>query len=127
MIAAGIGFTSKATSEEIVAAVDECATFLRMHRDDVSIIATADFKCGSDALRDATQEMGIGTACFDRNTLQAHEQQLITRSKRSIGTTGVSCLAEAAALAAAGKSARLLSARTICGPVTCAFAEGGKR
>lgn len=127
MIAAGIGFASKATSEEIVAAVDECAASLQLHRQDISVLATADFKQGSPALRDASAELGISTACIDKKTLQAQEQQLKTRSKRSIGRTGVSCLAEAAALAAAGETARLLSARAICGPVTCAFAEGGKR
>lgn len=127
MIAAGIGFASKATSNQIIAAVDECAASLRLHRSDISVIATADFKSGSKALRDATRELGIDTASFDKSTLQAQEERLKTRSKRSIDRAGVSCLAEAAALAAAGATARLVSARIICGPVTCAIAKGGKQ
>jgi cobalt-precorrin 5A hydrolase len=40
--------------------------------------------------------------------------------------TGVPSLAEAAALAAGGPTARLLGARVAVGPATCALAESGE-
>jgi cobalt-precorrin 5A hydrolase len=49
----------------------------------------------------------------------------VTRSQRVRALTGVPSLSEAAALAAAGPSARLLAPRIAVGPATCALAITG--
>jgi cobalt-precorrin 5A hydrolase len=45
-----------------------------------------------------------------------------THSERVIALKGVPSIAEAAALAAGGPSARLLAPRVVLGPATCALA-----
>ena len=57
--------------------------------------------------------------------LEATAARTLTMSARVIAVTGVPSLAEAAALAAGGRAARLLGPRLAIGPATCALADSG--
>jgi cobalt-precorrin 5A hydrolase len=57
--------------------------------------------------------------------LEAAGVRTATRSERVVALMGVPSLAEAAALAAGGSTARLLAARIAIGPATCALAATG--
>ena len=54
--------------------------------------------------------------------LQAASERIATRSERVLALMGVPSVAEAAALAAAGPAARLISPRLVIGSATCALA-----
>jgi cobalt-precorrin 5A hydrolase len=55
--------------------------------------------------------------------LEAASPRTETRSERVLALTGVASVAEAAALAAAGPAARLISPRLVIGSATCALAS----
>jgi cobalt-precorrin 5A hydrolase len=57
--------------------------------------------------------------------LKAAGTRVATRSDRVVALTGVPSLAEAAALAAAGPSSRLIAPRLVVGAATCALASSG--
>ncbi|MGB6353324.1 MAG: cobalamin biosynthesis protein, partial [Steroidobacteraceae bacterium] len=76
------------------------------------------------ALYAAAAARGVHLKLITRRMLQAANARTLTRSARSMAALKVHSVAEAAALAAAGPSARLLAPRIIVGPVTCALAEG---
>ena len=57
--------------------------------------------------------------------LRAANDRTETRSERVLALTGVPSVAEAAALAAAGPSARLIGPRIVMGAATCALAATG--
>jgi len=58
--------------------------------------------------------------------LESAATHTITNSERVRQHTGVPSVAEAAALAAGGPSARLLAPRMVVGPATCALATVGE-
>jgi cobalt-precorrin 5A hydrolase len=57
--------------------------------------------------------------------LKAAGARVAARSDRVLALTGVPSLAEAAALAAAGPSSRLIASRLVVGAATCALASSG--
>lgn len=122
MIAVGLGFQRHATEADLIAAVDAALANTAIRRADVSMFATAQFKKGSKTVEAAARRFGVDVRYIEKHSLSATEDRLLTRSSRSAAHTGVSCLSEAAALAALGERSRLLAARTIHGPVTCALA-----
>ncbi len=126
MIAAGIGFRKNTTSNDILAAIDAGINVLNKNRRDIVIIATADFKRGSSALRDAAAILGVDVQFFDSETLKTCESRVLTNSGPSLAATGVASVSEAAALAAIGNGGQLLAPRHIRGSVSCAFAAGGE-
>ncbi len=122
MIVAGIGCRRGTGASNIEAAVraaleragiaasslDAIAT-LRTKRDEIGIVATA-AKLGIDVVFLSEAELAMATA------------RLETRSERVLALTGVPSVAEAAALVAAGPSARLIGPRLAIGAATCALA-----
>jgi cobalt-precorrin 5A hydrolase len=72
----------------------------------------------------AAAARGVLLVLIAQDALEAAGPRTLTRSARSMDTLNVHSVAEAAALAAAGPSARLLAPRVAVGPVTCALAEG---
>lgn len=124
MIAAGIGFQARATGADIIAAIDAILAAQALGRGDIGVLATACFKQGSSSLSDAAGEFGVTARYLDEHALHLCEARLLTRSRTSLIHTGVSCLSEAAALAALDGDGYLLAPRLVHGPVTCALAAG---
>jgi len=124
VIALGIGFRKIATGSDILAAVDNGMAEFRLNRRDLSVIATSGRKRGFEALAEVARELRTDIRYFDDNVLRDNENRVLTRSRRSLDVTGCSCVSEAAALAAAGSDSRLIAARSVHGPVTCAIAIG---
>lgn len=121
MIVAGIGFRKGTSGAEIIAAIDAALAAHGVERGQVGLIATSQEKVGDTGIIEAAQLLGLPAVGVDDMELQV--QKTITRSERSLATTGVPSLSEAAALAAAGINARLLGPRRSLGSVTCALAE----
>jgi cobalt-precorrin 5A hydrolase len=61
---------------------------------------------------------------IERAALKGEQGRCLTRSARAEAEVGLSCVAEAAALAGAGPGSRLVLPRIAGGGVTCALAEG---
>jgi cobalt-precorrin 5A hydrolase len=122
MIVAGVGCRRGASASDIEAAIR--ATLLRANiaaraLDSIATIAAKNAEIGIQA---AAKKFGVPVVLISDADLQAAEPRTQTRSERVREITGVSSVAEAAALAAAGPSARLISSRLVIGAATCALA-----
>ena len=71
------------------------------------MIATIAAKSGEAGIAAAAAKLGVDLILISETELQAASDRTETRSERVLALTGVPSVAEAAALAAAGPSARL--------------------
>lgn len=120
MIVAGFGFRKGAGLGSLRDALDRAS-----EGRDVSALATAADK--ADGLRELATSLGAEVIAVDAAELAA--MATITRSAASNRARGVGSVAEAAALAGAGRGAALLGARAVSGDrmATCALAVGDGR
>ena len=147
MRVAGIGFRKGVSAGEVVAAVEaalassapaapasehtcgyasESSVFrLRSASKPLPLdaLATAAFKAGEPGIIAAAAALGLPLIKIEEHELRAASNRCLTRSAASLAAAGVPSVAEAAALAAAGKGARLLAPRIAIGNVTCALAQ----
>jgi cobalt-precorrin 5A hydrolase len=119
MRVAGFGFRKEATIE----ALREALVAAGGGRD-LDALATATDKAGAAVIVALAQELGLTIKPVPTEVLARVETT--THSGRVEAMFGTGSLAEAAALAVAGRSARLVSARTISRDktATAAIAEG---
>lgn len=117
MIVAGFGFRSGATVDSLADAYKRA----RLGQDAVVLATVEDKLPLLQGLAGRMQRPVIGVS--DRFMVM---QDTPTRSEAALTARGVGSVAEAAALAAAGPGARLVSTRVISedGQATCAFAIG---
>ena len=122
MIVAGVGCRRGAPASDIEAAIRAAlsratlaADALRRHCDHAA-------KNAEIGIQTAAKKFGVSVVLVSDADLQAAEPRTQTRSERVRALTGVSSVAEAAALAAAGPSARLIGSRLVIGAATCALA-----
>ncbi|MDQ0355493.1 cobalt-precorrin 5A hydrolase [Rhodoplanes tepidamans] len=87
-------------------------------------LATADFKSDESGVHDAAGTLGVPLVACPREDLDRVSDRILTRSHAVAAAVGVSSVAEAAALVAAGRNARLLGPRVAAGTATCALASG---
>ncbi|MGI9370166.1 MAG: cobalamin biosynthesis protein [Ruegeria sp.] len=120
MIVAGIGFSSAASADSLRAAFEIASAGY-----EVDALATVTDKIGNDALAEFVRTSKLPLRYVEVNELAG--QNTLTCSAKSRAAYGTGSVAEAAALAAAGPQARLLSTRQISGDrlATCAIAIGG--
>ena len=119
MITAGFGFTSRATADSLRAALAATG-----HADAVQMLATPSDKAAHPAILGLAQDTSLGINAVPPAALQAartRTQSVISALMRRTGS-----VAEAAALAAAGPGAELITPRHISGDrmATCAIAKG---
>jgi cobalt-precorrin 5A hydrolase len=119
VIVAGFGFRRTATRESLRDALERAADGLRP-----DLLATAADKAYQPVFRALAAELGVGATGIGAARLAV--QQTRTQSEVVRASRGVGSLAEAAALSAAGKGARLIRARVVSrdGLATCALARG---
>ena len=119
MIVAGLGFCTGVTAPDFLrlirrAEVDSGLT--------VQALATPEFKSGSTALQETAALLGLPLLLIDRPALREAQPRCRTMSKFAASATGLSSIAEACALAAAGPSSVLLLPRITAANATCALA-----
>jgi cobalt-precorrin 5A hydrolase len=85
----------------------------------ISVLATLDRSALNAIIAEAAREAGLEAIFFPLDALKAVASHCITHSEKSVQTYGVPSVAEAAALAAVGRGARLLIPR-FCGRNTTA-------
>lgn len=119
MIVAGFGFRTAATVDSLTDALRQAA-----QGRSVSALATARDKAQSPAFQALAKSQNLPVIAIDRVDLTA--QETATQSTASIAARDSGSVSEAAALAAAGSSARLIAPRKVSNDrqATCALAEG---
>lgn len=125
MMVAGLGCRKGASMEDVLAAIDAALVALALSPTALSALATAKFKQDEAAIVAAGRRLRLPVLLADDAALRLVSLRALTRSQASLAASGTPSVSETAALAGAGRHARLLGPRTVLGPVTCAIAEGG--
>ena len=113
VLVAGIGCTSAATSDEIVALVTETLAAAGRTPSRLACLATIDTRAGLEALHSAAHRLGAPLRFFAASELAAEGHRLMTPATNP----GIPAVAEAAAL----KAGSLLVPKRKSAHVTCAI------
>ena len=124
MIAVGIGCRRDSTASQIGAAVGAALAQAGLTPDRIDVLAAPAFKADEPGIACASEALGLPVTFVDRLRLDAVQPLCATRSPAAEEATGLAAVSEAAALAAAGRNARLLLPRIARDGVTCAVARG---
>jgi cobalt-precorrin 5A hydrolase len=124
MIVAGIGCRRGALAEDIVSLVHLALANFAIEREKLDAIATEASKANERGIEDAARDLSVRLVRCPIGDLDRVADKVVTRSSRVQALKGVPSIAEAAALVAAGRNARLLGARVATEKVTCAIAIG---
>ena len=125
MIVAGIGCRRGASASDIEAAIRAALAGARVCADALDAVATIASKSGEAGIQAAAEKLGVALVAVPETEIKAASERTQTRSARVLALVGVPAVAEAAALAAAGPAARLISPRLVIGAATCALAASG--
>lgn len=120
-LVAGIGCTSRAGADQIVALVRECLGALGKDQSALACVATTLRRHDHPGLCEAARRLGVALRCLDQGALAAQQGRLVVPSASVAGHTGLAGIAEAAALAAG----ELVLTKRIGDGVTCALAQVG--
>lgn len=127
MMVAGIGcrkgVTPDAVSEAIATALERC----RVSRSQIDALSTELSKSSEAAILATAESLALPLVFVSHSEMELVAGHTLTSSTRVIALKGVPSVAETAALAAAGRSARLLAPRITTKTVTCAIAVGEGR
>jgi cobalt-precorrin 5A hydrolase len=122
MIVAGVGCRKGASTDEITAVIASALAQAGLASTDLHMIATPVDKGDEHGIVAAATALRVRLMLVPQHAFLAAAARTETHSERVIALKGVPSVAEAAALAAAGPSGRLLTARITVGPATCALA-----
>jgi cobalt-precorrin 5A hydrolase len=125
MIVAGIGCRRGAAAADIEAAIRAALARTGIEAPDLKAIATGSAKATEPGIAATALSLGLKIMPIGDAALKAAGARVATRSDRVLALIGVPSLAEAAALAAAGPSSRLIASRLVVGAATCALARSG--
>jgi cobalt-precorrin 5A hydrolase len=122
MIVAGVGCRRGAPAPDIETAIRAALARAGVGADALDAIATAQAKGAETGIAVAAEKLGVRVVLVPDAELKAASARTTTRSERVLALSGVPSVAEAAALAAAGPSAHLVSPRLVIRAATCALA-----
>ena len=122
MIVAGVGLTSKATTDDVVHAVRAACAAIGIGADDLRLLAGLDRPGKLEVLEATAGQLGLYVMRYSAERLAKEAGRCSTVSERSVAETGIPSVAEASALAAAGAGSALIAPRSIHGQVTVALA-----
>jgi cobalt-precorrin 5A hydrolase len=125
MIVAGVGCRRGTAAPDIEAAIRAALDRAGIASHALDCIATTAAKSNEAGMVAAAAKFGVDLVLIPEAELQAANDRTATRSGRVLALTGLHSVAEAAALAAAGPTARLLGPRLVMGDATCAVAATG--
>jgi cobalt-precorrin 5A hydrolase len=123
MIVAGIGFRQAAEADEIVTLVERALGLVSLVSGALDGLATVAALAALPAFREAAERLGAMAIHINTTDLAAAGSGVHTVSARSLAAHGVGSVAEAAALAGAGRDAVLILNRVASPAVTCALAR----
>jgi cobalt-precorrin 5A hydrolase len=123
LMVAGIGCRSGVSAEEVESALDVALAAIPPTGRTLSLIATPVAKRHEPGIIAAAAARGIPLVLIAQSDLEAANPRTLTYSEQAMIVMNVHSVAEAAALAGAGPTSRLLGPRVAIGPVTCALAD----
>ena len=127
MMVAGIGcrkgVTPDAIGEAIATALERCSVSCSQ----IDALATESAKSSEEGIIATAETMAVTLVFVSHSEMTLVAGHALTSSPRVVAIKGVPSVAETAALAAAGRSARLLAPRVATKTVTCAIAVGEGR
>ena len=123
MIVAGLGFRRGVHAEDIEFALKQAIQALSPRLERLDGVAVPLAKAEEGALIAVVKSHRFKLIPISQSELEAAGSGAVTRSAKSLEVMNVPSVAEAAALAGAGETARLLVPRVVHGGVTCAIAE----
>ncbi|WP_349371634.1 cobalamin biosynthesis protein [Salinarimonas sp.] len=121
MIVAGVGLSSAARAQDIIALVGAAGVQAGVRP---TLLASVVDRATLPAFEEAARALKLPVMKVSAETLAAAAERVETQSPRAQEAHGVGSVAEAAALAAAGADSTLLLARITGEKVTCAIARG---
>jgi cobalt-precorrin 5A hydrolase len=124
MIVAGLGFRRGTSAEELERAVRLALDTFEVPPQRLRAVATETRKADEPCLPELARRLSAAVVTCTLDELAAVAQRVPSRSGRVMRAKGVPSIAEAAALLAAGRNARLLGRRVATGRATCAIATG---
>jgi cobalt-precorrin 5A hydrolase len=124
MMVAGIGCRRGTDAEEIEAVIKLALDRVDRSQQDLRALATLADKADEPGLREAARRLSLPLIACSAEAMRSVDDRITTISMRAKAVAGVSSVAEAAALVAAGGASQLLVARVATARATCALAEG---
>ena len=125
MIVAGIGCRRGAAAHDVEAALCAALAHAGLAAAALDAIATIAGKNHEPGITSVAKKLGLHVMSLPESELKAVSDRAATRSARVLALAGVPSVAETAALAAAGPTARLVATRRVVGGATCALAASG--
>jgi cobalt-precorrin 5A hydrolase len=119
MAVIGIGTTSRASIEDVIAAIEAARAKAVILKAPPQKLAALNRPAFNPAIESAAVRCGIDLILLTADALRAAAPRCVTQSKLSMKHYGVPSVAEAAALAAAGPGSKLIVSRFF-GPNTTA-------
>ncbi len=116
---AGIGCRKGVSADAVIAAIRVAENAFGIAAE---CLASAPLKAGEAGLVEAAQRLSLPLKIVPQARLDAVASKTFTQSRASLDHSGSPSVSEAAALAAAGKNARLVAPRLVAGNVTVAMA-----
>lgn len=124
MIALGLGCRRNASASDIETLIAEVLARASLSAADLGVVATERAKSEQPGIIEAARRLGCPLVGFAASELAAVAHLAVTTSERVQRLKGVPSVAETAALAAAGKRARLIAPRIAHPTAACALAQG---
>lgn len=122
---AGLGCKKGIAAGEVLAALDAALHAYGLSRDRLAALAVVPQKADERALTEVAHALQRPLHVAGLTELETARSAMLTSSEASLAATGFGSASEAAALAVAGKGARLLGPRITLGAVSCAIAVKG--
>jgi cobalt-precorrin 5A hydrolase len=127
MIVAGVGCRKGASADDIGAVIGAALARAGFAAQALGLIAAPELKRGEQGVAAAAAALGVPLVLIAEADLKAAGARAETRSERVLALMGISSVAEAAALAGGGPTARLILPRIAVGSATCALAVSEER
>jgi cobalt-precorrin 5A hydrolase len=127
MIVAGIGCRKGASADDIGAVIADALARAGFATKALDLIAAPELKRGEHGIAAAAAALGVPLILIPEADLKAAGARAETSSERVLALMGIPSVAEAAALAGGGLSARLVLPRIAVGSATCALAVSEER
>jgi cobalt-precorrin 5A hydrolase len=127
MIVAGIGCRKGTSAGDIGAVIGAALARAGFATKALDLIAAPELKRGEQGIAAAAAALGVPLVLIPEADLAAASARAETRSERVLAVIGIPSVAEAAALAGGGLSARLILPRIAVGSATCALAVSEER
>lgn len=127
MIVAGVGCRRGTTADELERVVRLALGLFDLPAERLQSIATESEKATEPAFLEAARRLSVRLVACTVLDLDRVAGQVLTVSKLVLEAKGLPSIAEASAIVAAGRNARLLGARVATERATCAIATGEGR